>query len=139
MKILIVEDDIPSRTLLELFLADSGTCDLASNGHEALEAVAEAIRDEAPYDLICMDIMMPEMGGMEALKRIRHLEFKNFKPSTNAAKVIMVTAKGQASDVMDAFDSGCEAYIVKPVSKDKLFEQMAELGLPTPPDASETS
>ncbi len=132
MKILIVEDDIPSRQLLQLFLADFGTCDLASNGHEALEAVSEAMQDEDPYDLICMDIMMPMMDGMEALQKIRRLEFKNFKPNAASSKVIMVTAKSQAMDVMDAFDSGCEAYLTKPISKDKLHEQMVELGLIEP-------
>ena len=132
MKILIVEDDIPSRQLLELFLADIGPCDLASNGHEALEAVSEAMLNEEPYDLICMDIMMPMMDGMEALHKIRRLEFKNFKPNADRSKIIMVTAKGQATDVMDAFESGCEAYLIKPISKNKLYEQMAELGLIEP-------
>lgn len=134
MQILIVEDDIPSRRLLQLFLADFGICELAANGREAVEAVEQAILNEQPYDLICMDIMMPEMDGMEALQTIRRLEFKHYKPGSMSTKIIMVTAKGQAKDVMSAFHSGCEAYIIKPISKDKLFEQIGELGLSIPID-----
>lgn len=134
MKIMIVEDDVPSRDLLQLFLADFGQCDLASNGRQALEAVEQAMADGAPYDLICMDIMMPEMDGMEALRAIRRLEIKHFLKEADSVKIIMVTAKGQASDVMGAFDSGCEAYLIKPVSKKKLYDQLAELNLITHPD-----
>ena len=50
----------------------------------------------------------------------------------------MVTAKGQATDVMDAFNSGCEAYLIKPISKDKLYQQMAELGLIEPANGEPT-
>ncbi len=135
MKIMIVEDDVPSRDLLQLFLADFGQCDLASNGRQALDAVEKAMDAGNPYDLICMDIMMPEMDGMEALRAIRRLEIKHFIKESDSVKIIMVTAKGQAGDVMDAFDSGCEAYIIKPVSKEKLYAQLEELGLIAQPDS----
>ena len=135
MKIMIVEDDVPSRDLLKLFLADFGQCDLASNGRQALEAVEQAIADDDPYDLICMDIMMPEMDGMEALRAIRRLEIKHFMKESDSVKIIMVTAKGQAADVMEAFESGCEAYIIKPISKVRLYAQMDELGLISNPES----
>lgn len=135
MRILIVEDDIPSRQLMETLLKGLGICETATNGLEALEAVEEAMRSEDPYALICMDVMMPEMDGMEALKRIRRLEIKHFKPGAHAAKIIMITARGHAKDVMGAYESGCEAYMIKPISKDKLYDHMKELGLPTPADA----
>ncbi|MHC4553661.1 MAG: response regulator [Planctomycetota bacterium] len=135
MRILIVEDDMPSRQLMEMLLKGLGPCETAANGLEALEAVEQAMRDEDPYELVCMDVMMPEMNGLEALKRIRRLEIKHFKPGAGAAKIIMITARGQAKDVMGAYDSGCEAYMVKPISKAKLYDQLKELDLPIPDDA----
>lgn len=132
MRILIVEDDIPSRQLLEHLLAGLGTCETADNGRQAFEAVQRAMDDKRPFGLICMDIMMPEMDGMEALKKIRRLEIAHRIPATASAKIVMITAKGQASDVMTAYNSGCEAYLLKPISKARLFEQLAELGLASP-------
>ena len=125
---MIVEDDVVSQQLLQQLLVDFGSTDLVSNGHEALEVVKEAIQNELPYDLICMDIMTPEMDGMEALHQIRRLEINHFQPGLKIAKIIMITAKGQACDVMGAFRAGCEAYLIKPICKNKLVEQLSELG-----------
>ena len=129
MKILIVEDDEFSKELLRLTLSKYGTCDLAENGAEAIAAVEKAMAAGKPYDLACMDIMMPEMDGMEALKKIRQLEFKYYGEGLPSTKIIMVTAKGQARDITDAMSGGCEAYLTKPVDRVKLIEQMRELGL----------
>ena len=72
MKTLIVDDDFTNRLLLQEILKVHGPVHVAVNGKEAVEAVAAA-RDnkEDPYDLICLDIMMPEMDGQEDLKIIR--------------------------------------------------------------------
>lgn len=129
MKILIVEDEASLQEMMQLYLADYGTCDIADNGMEALKAVEAAMVSEQPYDLICMDVMMPEMDGMEALKNIRRLEFKHFREGLPSTKVIMITAKNQARDLMNAYDAGCEAYITKPFDRKKLLEQMRQLGL----------
>ncbi|MBL7214109.1 MAG: response regulator transcription factor [Phycisphaerae bacterium] len=129
MKILIVEDESSLQELMQLYLADYGTCDTADNGAEALETVERAIAADQPYDLICMDIMMPEMDGMEALQKIRRMEFRNTEESLPSVKVIMITAKDMAKDMMSAYNAGCEAYITKPFSREKLLEQIRELGL----------
>ncbi len=66
MRILVVEDDFISRRLLCRFLERFGECDVAINGNEAVNAVEHALQAGAHYDLICLDIMMPEMDGQEA-------------------------------------------------------------------------
>ena len=140
MKILIVEDDCSLQDLMQLYLADYGTCDVAGNGFEALEAIEQAIVAGQPYDLVCMDVMMPEMNGMEALKKIRQMEFKHFSEGLASVKIIMITAKDMAKDMMNAYDAGCEAYITKPFTQKKLLEQIRQLGLmDTPPDNNEES
>ena len=63
MKTLIVEDDFTSRLLLQELLRRFGPCHVAVNGVEAVDAVTAALTANAPYDLICLDIMMPVMGG----------------------------------------------------------------------------
>jgi two-component system chemotaxis response regulator CheY len=134
MKILIVEDDASLQELMQLYLADFGTCDIAGDGVNALEIVNKAIEDQQPYDLICMDIMMPRMDGMEAMKKIRQIEFKHFDQGFPSAKIIMITAKDMAKDMLNAYHAGCEAYLTKPFSREKLLDQLRKLGLIKTPD-----
>lgn len=129
LKILIAEDDFTCRKLLQTFLSEYGDCFVAINGHEAVEAVREALDEARPYDLVCLDIMMPEMDGHEALEAIRQIENEHGIAGLDGVKVIMTTILGDSKNVIGAFRTGCEAYIVKPVGKEKLLEEMEKLGL----------
>lgn len=129
MKCLIVEDDFAARKLLQVYLSDYADCFVAVNGHEVVEAVREALDEEQPYDLICLDIMMPEMDGHKALEAIRHLEKEHGTGGLDGVKVIMTTALDDSRNIMGAFRTGCEAYIVKPIRKEKLIDEMTKLGL----------
>jgi len=129
MKSLIVEDDFTARKLLQIYLAEYGDTFVAVNGKEAVQAVEESLEVGQPYDLICLDIMMPQMDRVEALKIIRQLEQARGIGGLDSAKVIMTTAKDQSSDIFGAFNTGCEAYIVKPVKRERLVEEMTKLGL----------
>jgi two-component system chemotaxis response regulator CheY len=71
MECLIVEDDFAARKLLQTYLSDYGDCFIAVNGHEAVKVFQEALKQRQPFDLICLDIMMPEMNGHDALQEIR--------------------------------------------------------------------
>jgi two-component system chemotaxis response regulator CheY len=129
MKCLIVEDDFTARKLLQMYLSDYGDCSIAVNGNEALDAVRRALDEGQPYDLICLDIMMPEMSGQEALKAIRQLEEERGIYGLDSTKIIMTTALSDSGNVKIAFKTGCESYIAKPVKKERLVREMAKLGL----------
>lgn len=129
MKILIAEDDRVSRTLISKFLQKYGECDLVVDGLEALDAFLMALRDKEPYDLICLDIMMPKADGISALKAIRDLEEQNGIEAKDRVKIIMTTALAEAQVVKTAFSYGCEAYATKPIDIEKLTEVMEKLGL----------
>jgi len=128
MKTLIVEDDFTSRLLLQELLKSYGPCHIAVNGKEAVEATAAALEDE-PYDLICLDIMMPEMDGQEALRRIREQEEARDILSSNGAKIVMTTALGDIKNVIAAYKSLCDGYLTKPIQKAKLLEELRKLEL----------
>ncbi len=132
LKCLIVEDDIAARKLLQIHLADLGQCDTAENGNLAIEAFTEAHESGSPYDLVCLDIMMPEMDGHQTLQAIRKLEEQWEILGLDGVKVIMTTALKDSKNVFHAFREGCEAYVVKPVRKIRLFEEMEKLGLILP-------
>lgn len=129
MKCLVVEDDFAARRLLKRYLSDYGDCDVAVDGREAVESFRQAMDEKEPYDLICLDIMMPNMDGREALRAIRQIEHEHGIEGLDGVKVIMTTALGDSKNVIGSFREGCEAYIVKPVEKDKLLEEMENLGL----------
>jgi two-component system, chemotaxis family, chemotaxis protein CheY len=129
MKCLIVEDDFVGRKLMQKYLSDYGECDVAVDGEEAVDAFRLAMENELPYDLICLDIMMPNMNGHEALNAIRRIENQHGINGLDGVKVIMTTALGDSENVMGSFREGCEAYIVKPVRKDVLLREIEKLGL----------
>ena len=129
LKILIAEDDFTCRKLLQSFLSEYGDCFVAINGQEAIDAVKESIEDGKPYDVICLDIMMPEVDGHEALETIRKIESEYGIMGLDGVKVIITSALDDSTNVMGAFRAGCEAYIVKPISKQDLLDEMEKLGL----------
>ncbi len=131
MKTLIVEDDFTSRLVLQELLKEYGHAHIAINGREAVDAVKKALKDNANYDLICMDIMMPEMDGQQALTEIRETEEKHGILSSDGAKVIMTTALGDLDNVISAYSSLCDGYLVKPIEALELKEQLDKLDLTT--------
>jgi two-component system, chemotaxis family, chemotaxis protein CheY len=129
MKTLIAEDDFVSGATLRKLLNAYGLCDLAENGEDAEAAFQKALADGEPYDLVCLDIMMPKMDGHEVLASIRATEDDRGILLGDGAKIIMTTALGDAKNVMSAFRDQCDAYLVKPVSKAALVERLSALGL----------
>jgi two-component system chemotaxis response regulator CheY len=129
MKTLIVEDELTSRALLRELLKRFGPPQIAMNGKEAVEAVGAALAAGEPFDLICLDIMMPEMDGQEALKKIRQLENRADIAPEKRAKVIMTTAHADRNNVLTAIQSQCDYFLVKPIDGRALIEELRVLGL----------
>jgi two-component system chemotaxis response regulator CheY len=129
LKVLIVEDDFPSSKIMQEYLSEYGDCTTAVNGIEGVAAFKNALEEGAPFDLVCLDIMMPEMDGHEALKNIRQIEHEHGIFEPNGVGVIMTTAKDRSRDMIRAFDEGCASYIVKPVDHEKLVAEMQKLDL----------
>lgn len=130
MRVLVVEDDFTSRRILCRFLESLGQCDVAVDGEEAIQAVQSALTERDPYGLICLDIMMPKMDGQTALKAIRKLEEAAGYLLGDGAKIMITSALSDHINVMQAFRSQCDGYLVKPYQRDKLAEQLQLLGIP---------
>lgn len=128
MKSLIVEDHFTARRLLQIHLAAFGECAVAINGIEAINAITESLANNEPYDLICLDINMPQMGGLETLKRIRQIDKTNGISEQDRVKIIITSSNDDAACIECAHDEGCQAYIIKPIRKQELFAEIKRLG-----------
>lgn len=116
-KILIVDDTETMRLTQQMMLKNEDCeIEMASNGVEALEKITQ----NKP-DLVLMDIMMPEMDGIECCRRIKSEE------KTSDIKVVMVTTRSEYARVKEAFAAGCDDYINKPINKDELLTKVNDL------------
>lgn len=129
MRILIVEDDFTSRMLLQKILAPYGECAAATDGEEAIRAFGAAWEEKRPFTLICMDIMMPKIDGKQALKLIRELEARLSVAEKDKATILMTSSLAEQQHVIEAVKSGATWYLVKPISKQKLLDELKRLKL----------
>lgn len=130
LKILIVEDDFMVRQVLRDILEEYGVVDIAVNGEEAIQAFRVAWRKDEPYDLLCMDIMMPIMDGNQALIKIREVETSIGIIGSSEVKVIMISALDDVKTVVKSYaKGGATSYIVKPIEKERLIGEMRAIGV----------
>lgn len=115
-KIVVADDEPFILSALNDTLSDEYEVHSASNGREAVK-VAEKVLP----DLIILDVMMPEMDGLDACKTLKR------EKSTANIPVILLTAKGQITDIEKGFKSGADAYVVKPFSPARLLEKVEEI------------
>lgn len=130
MRILIVDDDYQSRVLLQKMLEKRGDCQMEEDGKKALGAFVQAISQGDPFGLVCMDIMMPEMDGQEALRRIRAIEKERGLRGKDEAKIIMTTALDDPKNVFEAYyKGGATSYIAKPIDAHSLLHMLRNMEL----------
>lgn len=127
LKMLVVEDDFASRLMLNKFLSRFGQCHIAVSGEEAVKGTELACDTNEPYDLICMDIMMSGMDGIEAVRRVRAVERRC---GLREAVIIMVTAISDPQTIIRCcYESGANYYIIKPLVFTQLEALMRRYGL----------
>lgn len=129
MRILIVDDDIDFSRLLSKYLSPFGECEVSVDGVDAFESVKLAFEEAHPYDLICLDIMMPNLDGQDALKKIRDIEQEQGIRVGEGAKIIMITAMDDDDHRLVSFLRLCDGYLTKPLQKEDLFEKLREIEL----------
>lgn len=129
MKTLIVEDDFTSRFILQEMLSPYGEVHIAVNGKEAVSAVEKAYKEDTPYDLLALDIMMPEMDGQETLIAIRSFEDTMDIFPGNGIKILMTTGLDDKDNIFTAFREQCDGYLTKPLSREKLIEYLESFNL----------
>jgi len=141
LNILVVDDDYLTRRTLTAMLKPYGSCDVASDGKDAILAFTSAL-DDRPYDLVCMDIMMPGMDGFETVRQIRSAEMIAAARSlreTGASHgsfqrsdvvIIMTSTLDDPESYINAcYRCGANAYLVKPINPESLSSTLEHFSL----------
>jgi len=115
-RVLIVDDAAFMRMMLKNILAQNGY-EIVGEASNGLEAVT--LYKELKPDLVTMDIIMPEMGGITAVKEIRGFD--------SEAKIIMCSAMGQQAMVIESIQAGAKDFIVKPFQPDRVLEAVKKV------------
>lgn len=124
-RMLIVDDDLKSRLLLTEILRPYGHCDVADGGEQALELFRSKWDDSVPYDLVFLDINMPDLDGHAVLQDIRRQQDQSRCWPT---KIVMVTGEFEPGQCVQSFQEGCEHFIGKPIDPAQLRALLRELG-----------
>ncbi len=123
--ILVAEDNPFNQVVIKKLLTKSGAnVTVCANGREAIDALGHAA-----YDLVLMDVQMPEMDGYEATRRIRNI------PALAGQRIIAMTANAMAEDRQRCADAGMDDFETKPIDPDRMFLTLAKWLPPRPPEA----
>ncbi|MEO6746435.1 MAG: response regulator [Caldimonas sp.] len=115
LRILLAEDNVVNQKLAMRLLQQMGyRADLASNGIEAIESI-----ERQTYDVVLMDVQMPEMDGLEATRRITARW-----PQTQRPRIVAMTANAMQGDREACLAAGMDDYVVKPIRVDALVEAL---------------
>jgi putative nucleotidyltransferase with HDIG domain len=129
MKILVVDDEMVSRTKLKLIMDNFGDCEAADNGKQALSMFHKAHQQGKPFGLIMLDIDMPEMDGVAVLAEMIEAEIKLEVSKAHKAKILMVTSFTDKKRVISCIQSGCDDYIAKPFDVNTIGKKLSKLGI----------
>ena len=128
MKILVVDDEVVSRKKMAKIVSEFGQVDSVKNGKAAISTIKTALEDWKLYQLITLDVSMPDISGTEVLTSIRQLEKERGLDDDEKSKILMVTSHSDVETVK-ACVGKCDGYVIKPFNKEVLVEKMKKIGM----------
>ncbi|MFP4154649.1 MAG: response regulator [Halothiobacillaceae bacterium] len=129
LRTLIVEDDVTSRMILKSFLEEFGPVSTAAHGERAIATFEQAIAAGTPFNLVCLDIVMPRMSGQEVLERLRAAEEAAGILPRLGCKILMISALDDVRTVMHSYHALCDGYLAKPTTHMALIDELKKLNL----------
>lgn len=129
MRILIAEDEATSRLLLQKTIEPYASCDCVADGDEAFRLFKEALEASNPYNMLFLDIMMPGKSGQDVLNMVRDYEAEAGISPAEGLRVVMTTSLSDEENIFDAHVSGCDAYLVKPIHREAVLEELGKINL----------
>lgn len=127
MRFLVVDDEPTARTMLSLLLGELGDIDEAVDGDEALVHFVRALQNRLPYDLICIDLSMPGIDGLELIEQLR--EFERAHGYEYRSRMVVVSASRAGEDIVSAFRNQADGYLTKPINIGKLEKLLRDFSI----------
>jgi DNA-binding NarL/FixJ family response regulator len=125
MRCLVIDDEPIARLQLRLLLESHGRVDEAPDAIAGLQRIRDAIADNDPFDLVCMDLSMPGPSGIDAIKMVKDVDQKLRRGKhTN---VVVVTASDDQKDMRAALQQHVDGYLLKPVTPGQIVETIGPL------------
>ncbi len=134
MKVLIIDDEKISRKVLLKQMEGIGDCTAVSDSQKGFALVMKSLREKQPYELITMDVSMPNMSGPQLLSQIRKKEKSMKIKKADRIKIIMVTSRMNISTIKECIGLGCDGYLSKPVNKYQLLGNLEQMGFADLPE-----
>ncbi len=128
MNILVVDDELVSQKKMMKILSGFGTCDGVKTGKSALRAVKTALENWQLYNLITLDVSMPDISGVDVLTAVRKMETDRGLTDEEKSKILMVTSHSDIETVK-ACAGKCDGYIIKPFNKQVMAGKIKKTGL----------
>lgn len=129
MKVLCIEDDESTQLLIKKILGSAAEVTVCGTSMEGLDIFVERMLEFDSFDAVLIDINLPDLIGVHTLSLMR--KFENVKGIMNnrKAKIIMMTGTADEENVKDSLKNGCDNFLIKPVSKDKIEAKFKAVGL----------
>jgi HD-like signal output (HDOD) protein/ActR/RegA family two-component response regulator len=135
MKTLIVDNELAGRTLMDRIMTNYGACKTAENGEAAIGMFKTACENGDFFDLVTLEIALPDINGLDVLLQIRQMEKDKKVPLYKRAVIMMATASADKDTIVTAVQTGCNEYVVKPFDGDTISRRLLKAGLITPKQA----
>jgi HD-like signal output (HDOD) protein len=129
MKTLIVDDQIVSRMKIQKIMEGFCEIDAVDCGQAAIDAYKKSLEIKTPYNLITLDVSMPDLDGREVLKTIRDLETNHQIDKDQQVKILMITSSSDKETVLSSIQAGCDDYLVKPLNREAISHKLKKFGL----------
>lgn len=129
MRFLIIDDETISRLTLERMLGNYGTCQSAGTGKAALTAFADALRKNEPFDVITIDLQLPDINGLQLMLKMQELERRIEDESFKPAIKLIISAHSKKELIISCVQRGCDGYIIKPFNRDTILGKIRKCGL----------
>ncbi len=130
MRILIAEDNETCSLMLCAMCKLYGSVTAVADGEALIRTFTAALVKNQPFDLVCLDIMMPGLDGQACLRCIRAVEYGFGRHGGAGIKIVMTTSIDARDSIMQAFRAQCEGYLIKPVNWQGLTEVFTKIGIP---------
>jgi len=126
-KILVVDDELVSRKKMKKILTKYGVCTDVDTGQKAVLVFARALQSGEPFDMISLDIGLPDANGTEVVLQIRKLEEEHAPGDYKAVKILMVTGRSDRDSVLTSIQAGCDQYVIKPIDPALIAEKLTKM------------